>query len=123
MQPGDCIILDFGCLWEGLHSDMTRTIFLEPVPAEFKRLYWLLYRAQTAAEAAAQEGAYVSDIDAAARAVLAEENLASACTTRVGHGIGYMTHEDGRREILNRASKDLISIGRGGVTVTPPRVC
>ena len=144
---------------------MTRTIFLESVPAEFKRLYWLLYRAQTAAEAAAQEGAYVSDIDAAARAVLAEENLASACTTRVGHGIGYMTHEapyinahnrmrlrrgmcfsvepgiylpgrlgmriedivaidlDGRREILNRASKDLISIGRGGVTVTPPRVC
>ena len=50
MQPGDCIILDFGCLWEGLHSDMTRTIFLESVPAEFKRLYWLLYRAQTAKE-------------------------------------------------------------------------
>lgn len=163
VQPGDCIILDFGCLWEGLHSDMTRTIFLEPVPAEFKRLYWLLYRAQTAAEDAAQEGAYVPDIDAAARAVLAEENLAGACTTRVGHGIGYMTHEapyinahnhmrlrrgmcfsvepgiylpgrlgmriedivaidlDGRREILNRASKDLISIGRGGVTVTPQK--
>ncbi len=162
VQPGDCIILDFGCLWEELHSDMTRTIFLEPVPREAQRLYWLLHRAQAAAEDAAREGAYVPDIDAAARAVLAREGLDGACTTRVGHGIGYMTHEapyinahnqmhlergmcfsvepgiylpgrlglriedivaidlDGRREILNQATKDLVSIGPGGVTVTPP---
>ena len=161
VQPGDCIIMDFGCLYHGLHSDMTRTIFLEPVPAEARRLYWLLHSAQAAAEDAAREGAFVPDIDAAARAVLEKAGLAHTCTTRIGHGIGYMTHEapyinahnairlrrgmcfsiepgiylpgrlgiriedivaighDGRREVLNRAEKRLISVGAGGIHTEP----
>ena len=102
VQPGDGIIMDFGCIWNGLHSDMTRTVFLNQAPLRAQTLYRLLYEAQSAAEQAAVEHAFIPDIDRAARNVLARGGYADACTTRVGHGIGYMTHEAPYISALNR---------------------
>lgn len=90
---GDSVIMDFGCLWEGLHSDMTRTIFIGRPSERQRELYTLLYRAQRHAEETAAEGVPACLVDAAAREILDEKGMACACTTRVGHGIGYMTHE------------------------------
>ena len=99
---GDAVIMDFGCLWEGLHSDMTRTIFIgRPSPRQ-RELYTLLYRAQRHAEETAAEGVPACRVDAAAREILDEQKLAYACTTRVGHGIGFMTHEAPYINALNQ---------------------
>lgn len=93
LRKGDCLIMDFGCLYQGLHSDMTRTIFIGSASKEQMDLYTLLYEAQEAAQKAAFNGAYIPDIDAAARRILAAKGYDLYFTTRIGHGIGYMTHE------------------------------
>ena len=93
LATGDCLIMDFGCLFHGLHSDMTRTVFIGSVPERQRQLYQLLLKAQLAAEASAVEGAFIPDIDQQARTILSEENVDRYFTTRIGHGIGYMTHE------------------------------
>ncbi len=93
LQEGDSVIMDFGCFWEELQSDMTRTIFIGKPSQRQRDLYCLLYRAQRYAEDTAGEGVEAARVDQAARDILDEQDMARFCTTRVGHGIGYMTHE------------------------------
>ena len=42
---------------------------------------------------AAVEGAYIPDVDKAARDVIDKAGYGKYFTTRLGHGIGYMVHE------------------------------
>ena len=93
LQQGDCIVLDWGCEYKEMQSDISRTVFLAPISDELRELYQLSLRATMTAESLVKEGAYVPDIDAAARAVLDEKGLAHTLTSRTGHGIGYMMHE------------------------------
>ncbi len=102
LQKGDGIIMDFGCIVDGLHSDISRTVFLGPASQRQRYLYHLLLKAQEAAVEAAVEGAWIPDIDAAARKVLDEAGYGHTSITRVGHGIGYMTHEAPCINALNR---------------------
>lgn len=102
LQKGDGIIMDFGCIFNGLHSDISRTVFLGPVNEKQKYLYHLLLTAQETAETTAVEGAWIPDIDAAARKILDEAGYGHTALTRTGHGIGYMTHEAPCISALNR---------------------
>jgi len=93
IQEGDCIVLDWGCHYKELMSDTSRTVFVGSVTDEQREAYELVDRAQLAGEAAAKEGAFIPDVDIAARAVLDEKGLAHTLLNRVGHGIGYSVHE------------------------------
>ena len=93
LQDGDAVVLDFGCKWQGMFSDMSRTVFIGRISDENRRIYELVDRANHAAEDAVKEGAFIPDIDQAARDVLATQGLAETLINRVGHGIGYMVHE------------------------------
>ena len=93
IEEGDCIVLDYGTTYKGMKSDMSRTVFVGSITDEQREVYELVDRAQLAAQAAAVEGAWIPDIDKAARAVLDEKGLAHTLVNRVGHGIGYSVHE------------------------------
>lgn len=93
LTDGDSVIMDFGCIYNEMHSDTSRTVFIGHATKEQKTLYNLVLDAQNAAEDAAELGAYIPDIDYAARVVLDKAGYGDAFITRVGHGIGYMTHE------------------------------
>lgn len=93
LQNGDPVVLDWGCHYKELMSDTSRTIFIGSVSDAQAAHYGLVNRAQLAGQAAAFEGAYIPDIDIAARTVLDEMGLASSLINRVGHGIGYSVHE------------------------------
>ena len=93
LQEGDCIVLDWGCEYKEMQSDISRTVFLGSITPEQREMYELSLRATLTAERAAVEGAFIPDIDAAARAVLDEKGLAHTLINRCGHGIGYMVHE------------------------------
>lgn len=93
IEEHDLMVLDFGCTYKGLYSDMSRTVFIgEPTP-EQRRVYEIVDRAQLAAQKAAVEGAFIPDIDAAARDIIAAEGYDGTLVNRVGHGIGFMVHE------------------------------
>ena len=49
--------------------------------------------ANLAGEKAAVSGAYIPDIDRAARDIIHQTGYGDTFTTRLGHGIGYKVHE------------------------------
>ncbi|MGM9662632.1 MAG: M24 family metallopeptidase [Oscillospiraceae bacterium] len=93
IREGDCIVLDWGCVLDGMKSDLSRTVFVGSITEEQRGIYAPVDRAQLAAEAAAKEGAWIPDIDAAARDILDATPYCGTLPNRVGHGIGYSTHE------------------------------
>lgn len=93
IQEGDCIVLDWGCAINEMMSDLSRTVFVGSISDEQRRIYELVDRAQMTAQNTAREGAFIPDIDKAARDVLDEQGYAHTLVNRVGHGIGYSVHE------------------------------
>lgn len=93
IEEQDIIILDFGCGYKGLRSDISRTVFVGGITDEQKKVYEIIDRAQMKAQNTAVLGAFIPDIDAAARDIIAEEGYDGTLVNRVGHGIGFMTHE------------------------------
>lgn len=56
LRPGDCVLVDAGCTFEGYCSDMTRTWFYQDVTPEQQAVYDLVLRANQQAEAAVRPG-------------------------------------------------------------------
>jgi len=93
IEPQDMMILDFGCTVNGMFSDMSRTIFVGAITDEQREIYNIVRRSQEAGEQAAVTGAYIPDIDKAARDIIEAHGYGENFFTRLGHGIGYMIHE------------------------------
>jgi Xaa-Pro dipeptidase len=92
-QPGDLIILDGGCWYDGYASDITRTIALGEPSAEARRIYDLVLAANAAGRAAARPGASGDTVDQAARKVIADGGYGAQFLHRTGHGLGLEIHE------------------------------
>ena len=91
--PGDMITIDCGARYGGYHADMTRTVVLGP-PALWQRdLYALVAAAQQAGIAAAEPGAAVADVDAAARDLITQAGHGEQFSHGLGHGVGLEIHE------------------------------
>ena len=96
LAAGDFVKIDFGALVGGYHSDMTRTFVLGPVgkvEAWQHEIYALVAAAQQAGRAALEVGATLSDVDAAARLVIADAGYADHFGHGLGHGVGLQIHE------------------------------
>lgn len=95
IEDGDVVVVDIGgAVPSGYNSDSTRTYVVgEPSPEAADRIA-VLVRAQQAAVDAARPGATASEVDAAARQVLADAGLGEAFLHRTGHGIGVSVHEE-----------------------------
>lgn len=93
IQEKDIIILDWGCKYNNMCADMSRTVFVGGISEEEKKIYDIVLKSQLAGEAAAVEGAYIPDIDRASRQIIEEEGYGDYFFTRLGHGIGYSVHE------------------------------
>ena len=90
----ECVVCDFGGTLDGYCSDITRTVFTGPPPAEFEGLYRVLRAAQAAAVAAATTGTPCEDVDSVARGAIAAAGYGDYFVHRTGHGIGLEEHED-----------------------------
>ena len=93
IQEKDVVLMDFGCTIEGMHSDISRTLFIGGVSEEERTIYDLTLKANLAGERAAVNGAFIPDVDAAARDIIAAAGYGDKFIYRLGHGIGYMVHE------------------------------
>lgn len=95
LTEGDLLSLDFGCIWEGFHSDSAVSLFVGGVApsAEAARLVEVTEAALDAAIAAVQPGARLTDIGAAIEGVATPAGL-GIVREYGGHGIGRAMHED-----------------------------
>lgn len=93
IQEQDVVLLDYGCTYKGLYSDMSRTVFVGGITEKQRECYELVRRSNEEAEAMVKEGAWIPDIEIRAREVLDEKGYAKTLINRLGHGIGYTIHE------------------------------
>jgi Xaa-Pro aminopeptidase len=90
---GDLVVVDFGALMDGYHSDMTRTFMLgDPSPTQ-ARMYEVVTASQQAGVDAVRAGADAKDIDEACRAVIRDAGWEDAFIHGTGHGVGLDIHE------------------------------
>jgi Xaa-Pro aminopeptidase len=96
LAAGDGVVLDFGGVYDGYCVDLTRTLHIGPMPAQFRRLFDAVREAQAAAIAAVKPGVSGADIDREARQVLERHGLGEAFGHGTGHGLGLEVHEEPR---------------------------
>jgi Xaa-Pro aminopeptidase len=99
IERGDLVVIDFGALIDGYHSDMTRTIAVggtEALDETQVRMVAVVGESQAAGVAAVRPGASTKDVDAACRDVITEAGWGDAFVHGTGHGVGLDIHEDPR---------------------------
>jgi len=118
LSAGEFVTLDFGCVWKGYCSDMTRTVFLgEPTPRH-RELYDLVLRAQETGVSAVRPGRTGREVDAAARQVIADAGYGEAFGHGLGHGVGLEVHE----EVPRLSTRSQTVLAPGMVTSVEPGV-
>lgn len=85
IEQGDFLTLDFGCVFDGYCSDMTRTVAVGKADERQKEIYDIVLTAQRAAIEAVEPGKKCSDIDAIARGIISD----AGCGDNFGHGLGH----------------------------------
>jgi Xaa-Pro aminopeptidase len=94
IQPGELVVVDFGALVDGYHSDMTRTVCVGPPNSPLReKMVATVTEAQAAGVAAVKAGVDARAVDRACREVIAEAGWADAFVHGTGHGVGLDIHE------------------------------
>lgn len=96
IERGDLVVIDFGALVDGYHSDMTRTVAVGGLGAlddTQARMVEVVTAAQAAGVAAVAPGVAAATVDAACRAVIADAGWDDAFVHGTGHGVGLDIHE------------------------------
>ena len=102
IQAGDFVTMDFGVLYYGYCSDMTRTVAVGYVTEEMEKIYNTVLEAQLAGIAVSKAGVRGCDVDAAARKVISDAGYGDYFGHGYGHSLGMEIHEspspNGRNE-------------------------
>ncbi len=109
------LTMDFGCVFGGYCSDMTRTVCVGVAREEEKKLYSTVLEAQMAALSYITEGVRCTEVDRVAREVT-EREYRGGFSHGLGHGVGRRIHESPR--LSPRAGDKRLSCGHV-VTVEP----
>ncbi len=88
------VLMDFGCIYQGYCSDMTRTLWFGDTPTEdFLKAYEAVYDAHITAFNNIVPGMNGGEADALARDLLVSRGYGEYFTHSLGHGIGVNIHE------------------------------
>ena len=93
IQEGDFVTMDFGVLYHGYCSDMTRTVAIGYATEEMKKVYETVAAAQLAGIAATRAGVIGKEIDGAARKVITDAGYGEYFGHGYGHSLGLEVHE------------------------------
>ncbi len=101
LQKGDFITMDFGVIYQGYCSDMTRTVALGYATEEMKKVYQTVLEAQLAGIAASKAGVSGKAVDAAARDVITAAGYGNFFGHGYGHSLGLEIHENPNCNLRN----------------------
>ncbi len=93
LKNGELLTLDFGCVYKGYCSDMTRTIAIGKVSDELKKIYEIVKNAQETALKGIRPGMTGKEIDSLAREAIRKEGYAKYFGHSLGHSVGLKIHE------------------------------
>lgn len=93
VKTGDFFTFDFGAVYDGYHSDTTRTVAIGYATDEMHKIYNIVLKAQLSALDKIKKGVLCSDIDNTARKIIAQAGYANYFGHSTGHGVGLDIHE------------------------------
>lgn len=112
------LTMDFGALYNGYCSDMTRTVCIGRADDEMKRLYQTVLDAQLAAIDFIAPGVKCADCDKVARDIIDGAGYKGCFGHSLGHGVGMFIHESPR---LSSGAGDKV-LGKGHVVTVEPGI-
>ena len=115
VENGDFITMDFGAVYKGYHSDMTRTVAVGSISEEQKEIYNIVLKAQETALSVLKKGLPCSEADKAARNIIKNAGYGDYFGHGTGHGVGIEIHE---LPNLSPRSDAILEVGNV-VTVEP----
>ena len=96
VAEGDLVVIDFGALVDGYHSDMTRAFTVGEVGAERRAMFDVVAESQRLGVEAVRAGEEALEVDRRCREVIADAGWAEAFSHGTGHGVGLDIHEEPR---------------------------
>lgn len=108
VREGEFLTMDFGCIYGGYCSDMTRTVAVGEPTEEMRKVYETVLEAQLTGIALAKAGRPGVDVHNAAVEVIDKAGYAGKMGHGFGHSLGIEIHEDPG---FRPASKDPMPVG------------
>ncbi len=108
IEDGDFLTMDYGCVYEGYCSDMTRTIVVGKASDKQKEIYNIVLEAQLAALDAIRAGLKGKDVDKIARDIIYNAGYEGCFGHGLGHSVGLFIHENPR---LSPSEEEIIEAG------------
>lgn len=93
IERGDFVTMDFGAMFGGYHSDMTRTVAVGSVSTKQEQVYKTVLEAQKAGLEKIKPGTECKAVDEAARNVIKSAGYGDFFGHGFGHGVGVEIHE------------------------------
>ena len=93
IREGDFVTMDFGAMYGGYCSDMTRTVAVGSATQEMRDVYAIVLEAQLAGIEKARAGVTGREIDGAARSVIEKAGYGPYFGHGFGHSLGLEIHE------------------------------
>lgn len=115
IEHGDIVTLDFGALYNGYCSDLTRTVAIGSYSEEFEKIYGIVLEALKRGIEAIRPGESAKTIDDVTRNYITDHGYGEYFGHSTGHGVGLEIHEPLR---LSQESKAILQEGMV-VTVEP----
>jgi len=115
LEDGDAVVMDFGAVHEGYHSDETCTFVLGRADDKLREVYAIVKDAHDRAIEAVRAGAACRDIDRIARQIIEKKGYGACFSHGTGHGVGLDVHEAPR---LSTLSDQILAAGMV-VTIEP----
>ena len=90
---GEFVLMDYGAVVDGYHSDMTRTVCVGSPSEKMTEIYNIVLKAQEESLNGAKSGMEAKQLDKIARDIIASAGYGENFGHSLGHGVGMEIHE------------------------------
>jgi Xaa-Pro dipeptidase len=111
IQHGDLVLVHCNSYADGYWTDITRTFCMGPPDDHQKKIFETIFAARDAALAAVRPGAKASEVDKAARDVIASGGFTDNFKHPTGHGVGFAAINHNARPRLHPKSNEVLKPG------------
>lgn len=118
LVAGEFVTMDYGAVYQGYHSDMTRTVVLGEASEKHRELYHAVLQAQKLGVKSLQVGVSGREVDRAVRDCLAKDGYDEYFGHGLGHSVGLEIHEEPRLSPKSKAEH----LAEGTVITVEPGV-
>ena len=115
IKMGELVTMDFGCIYEGYCSDITRTVGVGQLGDKQKEIYNIVLESQLTGLNFIRANVECQEVDSIARGIIVKAGYGEYFGHSLGHGIGLEVHEDPK---LAKGNGQLLQPGMV-VTVEP----